>query len=224
MLDPQIVVNLLPKLGVGVDLVIHRNWLIWNGSTLLRQLRHMNRLAQEAAIDHVGVSCDDLKDKTMRKPISSQPQQQSPSANTSWLDLEALARVEVTSEDAAHPIESALLTIGATGWRAESPGEQTVRLLFEAPQKLRRIRLLFREQKEARTQEFVLRWSPTADGPSRDVVRQQYHFSPLGATEEFEEYRVELEDVTALELAIIPNLSGGSYASLAQLRLAGIGE
>ena len=156
----------------------------------------------------------------MRKRISSQPQRESRSANTGWLDLEALSRVEVTSEDAAHPIESALLPVGVTGWRAESPGEQTVRLLFEAPQRLRRIRLLFREEKEARTQEFVLRWSPTADGPSRDIVRQQYHFSPSGATEEFEEYRVELEDVAAFELTIIPNLSGGSYASLAQLRLA----
>jgi len=156
----------------------------------------------------------------MRKQITSQPQRKSLSANTSWLDLEALARVEVTSEDAAHPIESALLTVGATGWRAESPGEQTVRLLFEAPQRLRRIRLLFREEKEARTQEFVLRWSPTVDGPSRDIVRQQYHFSPSGATEEFEEYQVELEGVAALELTIIPNVSGGSYASVAQLRLA----
>ena len=27
MLDPQIVVNLLPKLGVGVDLGRHGNWL-----------------------------------------------------------------------------------------------------------------------------------------------------------------------------------------------------
>ena len=62
----------------------------------------------------------------MRKRISSQPQRESRSANTGWLDLEALARVEVTSEDAAHPIESALLPVGATGWRAESPGEQTV--------------------------------------------------------------------------------------------------
>src|SRR5207245_1715396 len=77
----------------------------------------------------------------MRKRISSQPQRESLSANTGWLDLEALARVEVTSEDAAHPIESALLPVGATGWRAESPGEQTIRLLFEAPQRLRRIRL-----------------------------------------------------------------------------------
>ena len=156
----------------------------------------------------------------MRKRITSHRQQESPSANTSWLDLEALARVEVTSEDAAHPIESALLTVGAIGWRAESPGEQTVRLLFDAPQRLRRIRLLFREEKEARTQEFVLRWSPTTESSWRDVVRQQYHFSPSGATEEIEEYQVELEDVAALELTIIPNLSGGSYASLAQLRLA----
>jgi hypothetical protein len=156
----------------------------------------------------------------MRKRISPQPQRESPLANTSWLDLEAVARVEVTSEDAAHPIESALLTVGATGWRAESPGEQTVRLLFEAPQRLRRIRLLFREKKEARTQEFVLRWSPTAESSWRDVVRQQYHFSPSGTTEEIEEYQVELEDVAGLELTIIPNLSGGSYASLAQLRLA----
>jgi len=156
----------------------------------------------------------------MRKRITSHRQQESPSANTSWLDLEALARVEVTSEDAAHPIESALLTVGAIGWRAESPGEQTVRLLFDAPQRLRRIRLLFREEKEARTQEFVLRWSPTTESSWRDVVRQQYHFSPSGATEEIEEYQVELEDVGALELTIIPSLSGGSYASLAQLRLA----
>jgi hypothetical protein len=42
----------------------------------------------------------------------------------------------------------------------------------------------------------------------------------LGATEEIEEYQVELEDVAALELTIIPNLRGGSYASLVQLRLA----
>src|SRR2546430_14717167 len=113
----------------------------------------------------------------MRKRISSQPQRESPSANT-WLDLEALARVEVTSEDAAHPIELALLPVGATGWRAESPGEQTIRLLFEPPQRLRRIRLLVRQVKEARTQEIALRWSPTPDRLSPDILRQHYHFSP----------------------------------------------
>ncbi len=56
-------------------------------------------------------------------------------------------------------------------------------------------------------------------------MRQQYHFSPSGATEEIEEYRVELEDVVALEVTIVPNISGGDvYASLAELRLAGNGD
>src|SRR4030095_15658012 len=156
----------------------------------------------------------------MRKRIGSQPQRESLAGNSGWLDLEAVARVEVTSEDAAHPHQSALFPVSATGGRAESPGEQTIRLVFEAPQTLRRIRVLFREEKEARTQEFLLRWSPTVDGSSGDIVRQQYHFSPSGATEEFEEYRVELEDVAALELTIIPNLSGGADGAPAAFRLA----
>jgi hypothetical protein len=156
----------------------------------------------------------------MRKRISSQPQEERPAADQGWLDLEALALVEVTSEDEEHPIECALLPDATIEWRAKSAGEQTVRLLFDNPQSLRRIRLVFREMNEARTQEFVLRWSPAADGPSRDIVRQQYHFSPSGATEEIEEYRVDLEDVAVLELTIIPNLSGGGFASLAQFQLA----
>jgi len=35
MLGPQVVVNLLPKLGVRVGLGRHRNWLIWNVHLLL---------------------------------------------------------------------------------------------------------------------------------------------------------------------------------------------
>lgn len=156
----------------------------------------------------------------MRKRISSQLHEDRASGDQGWFDLETLAQVEVTSEDGAHPIESALLPDATTGWRSDSAGEQTIRLLFDKPQRLSRIRLVFREMNEARTQEFVLRWSPTFDSPSRDIVRQQYHFSPTGATEEIEEYRVELEKVAVLELKIIPNLGGGGFASLAQLQLA----
>jgi hypothetical protein len=156
----------------------------------------------------------------MRKRIGSQSQEKRPAEDQGWLDLEALALVEVTSEDEEHPIECALLPDATIEWRAKSAGKQTVRLLFDNPQSLRRIRLVFREMNEARTQEFVLRESPAADGPSREILRQQYHFSPSGATEEIEEYRVELEDVAVLELTIIPNLSGGGFASLAQFQLA----
>jgi hypothetical protein len=40
-------------------------------------------------------------------------------------------------------------------------------------------------------------------------------------TREFEEYAVDLAGVTALELIIVPDISGGdALASLAQLRIA----
>jgi hypothetical protein len=55
-------------------------------------------------------------------------------SNQHWLNAEALAEVEVTSEDAAYPIESGLLSETAAGWRAAQPGPQTVRLVFNQPQ------------------------------------------------------------------------------------------
>ena len=52
-------------------------------------------------------------------------------------------------------------------------------------------------------------------------MRQQYNFSPLGATREMEDYRVALDGVTVLELTILPDIRGGStYGSLAELFLA----
>jgi hypothetical protein len=137
-----------------------------------------------------------------------------------WLDLERLVQVELTSEDASHPVETALLGSGGPGWRAAEHGEQTIRLVFREPQRLRRIWLRFVEAEAERTQEFVLRWSP--DGRSfRDVVRQQYTFSPAGATSEVEDLAVELASVSALELTIIPDQGRGrAYASLAEWRIA----
>jgi len=137
------------------------------------------------------------------------------------LPLEDLAEVEITSEDAAHPIESALLPGGSPGWRAAGPGTQTIRLLFTGPQRLRRIWLNFVETHTGRMQEYVLRWSPDGGESFREIVRQQWNFSPQGATVENEDHRVDLPAVTLLELNIDPDTSGGSgLASLAQLRLA----
>jgi hypothetical protein len=138
------------------------------------------------------------------------------------LDLGQIARVEVTSEEPDHPVESALIPGTGLGWRAAESGEQTVRLLFDAPQSIRRIRLQFEEPMgQGRTQEFVLRWSPGGGQPYREIRRQQYNFSPPDVTSEVEDYAVELNDVAALELVITPDISGGfACASLAQLRLA----
>ena len=157
----------------------------------------------------------------MRKRIINQgPQDVSP-ANQQWLNVEALAQVEVSSEDTAHPIESALLPGAGSVWRAAQPGHQTIRLLFDEPQRVRRMRLVFQEDDHERTQQFVLRWSSDGGQSYREIVRQQYNFSPPGAASECEDYTVDLDGLTTLELNIIPDISGGTAcASLAQLRLA----
>lgn len=157
----------------------------------------------------------------MRKRIIPPVQQDTSPPGEDWLDLERVAQVEITSEDAEHPIDSALLSGRGSGWRAAGPGEQTVRLIFEHPQRLRRIWLHFVEPVTERTQEFVLRWSPDGGQSFREIVRQQWNFSPKGATEETEDHRLDLSGITVLELSIIPDISGGdARASLAQLRLA----
>lgn len=157
----------------------------------------------------------------MRKRIVTPPAPETPSAVPGWLDLEALSEVEVTSEDERYPVESALVPAHGAGWRAAAPGRQVIRLLFDQPQSLRRIWLSFTETESERTQEYLLRWSPDGGKSFRDIVRQQWTFSPGGSTSETEKHEVELSGVTVLELAIVPDIRGGeAVASLAQLRLA----
>jgi hypothetical protein len=156
----------------------------------------------------------------LRKRII-RPEALSLTGETAWLDLGRLCTVEVTSEDAAHHIESALTGEAGGGWRAAEAGSQLIRLLFDWPQRVGRIRVEFEERERARTQEFALRWSSDGGRSYREVARLQYAFSPPATTLEVEDYRVELEGMTALELVIVPDVSGGeARASLGRLRLA----
>ena len=121
----------------------------------------------------------------MRKRILSRPLH-SP-AEQGWLDLECTASVEVTSEDKDSPIESALLHRAKGGWRAAETGIQTIRLIFDEPQRLRRISVVFEETETKRMQEYTLRWSPSA---FREIVWQQWNFSSPDATRATEYYAV----------------------------------
>ena len=136
------------------------------------------------------------------------------------LDLNTAALVEVTSEEEDYPIESALIPGESKGWRAAEPGTHTIRLIFDQPQKLKRISLAFEETKAPRTQEFVLRWSTEREGKLHEIVRQQWNFSPPHTTTEVEEYRVDLSEVTVLEMTITPDIAGGlARASLSSLAI-----
>lgn len=137
-----------------------------------------------------------------------------------WLDLEEMATVEVTSENPEFPVESALGWKDGPGWRAAERGEQRIQIIFDKPVSLRRIQLRFHDDRCERQQEFVICWSPATGGQPREIVRQQWNFSPTGSTAEIEDYVVDLADVSALELTIQPDLNGGeAVASLASCRL-----
>jgi len=70
----------------------------------------------------------------MRKRLISPIRQTNSAPAGGWLDLGQAALVEVTSEAEGYPIEGALLKDGQRGGRANGPGMQTIRLLFDHPQ------------------------------------------------------------------------------------------
>jgi hypothetical protein len=65
---------------------------------------------------------------------------------------------------------------GGSRWIADGPGEQTVILLFDSPQTIRRIGVEVEELAVSRTQEL----SVSSDGGRiyRGLVRQEFNFSP----------------------------------------------
>ena len=155
--------------------------------------------------------------KSVIDPITIHPEQRS---EQEWLELEQIAKVEVTSEDPNFPIESALVSGKGPGWRAAEKGKQIIRIIFDNPRPLRRIRLEFSETEIERTQEFTLQWSAESGGPFRDIVRQQWSFSPHGSTSEVEDYQVNLDSVCVLELALRPDLTpDNAFATLAKGRM-----
>ena len=156
----------------------------------------------------------------MRKRLITPIRHVAPAAEPRWLELDRAASVEVTSEDAQHPIEGALVRDDKRGWRATEAGTQIVRLIFDQPQNIERIELTFHENESARTQEFVLRWMPNTGQP-QEIIRQQWNFSPPATVHESENFSVQLSEVSTLELIITPDIGGGpARASLSQLRLA----
>lgn len=114
----------------------------------------------------------------MRKRLIRPISHDAPPVDEGWRELDKAAVVEVTSEEKEYPVESALVSEETQGWRAADSGSQTIRLIFDQPQRLSRISVIFEETEMQRTQEFVLRWSPDGGRTFREIVRQQWNFSP----------------------------------------------
>src|ERR1035438_6339575 len=90
----------------------------------------------------------------MRKRLVTPIPQDAPSLDEGWLDLDDAAVVEVTPGEKEYPVEAALVSGEMRGWRAAGSGTQTLRLIFDEPQRLTRIALVFEETETERTQEL----------------------------------------------------------------------
>jgi hypothetical protein len=146
----------------------------------------------------------------IRKQIIK-PHPATPVITPGEIDIGAVATVMVTSETSEHPVDYAFdehRGQGGTRWIAGEPGEQTVILAFDAPQTIRHVSLEVEEPEFPRTQELQLSLSCDGGRTYRELLRQEFNFSPPGTTFEREDWGVEAQGVTHLRLGIKPDKGG----------------
>ena len=139
------------------------------------------------------------------------------------IDIAGCATVSYSSEDPAHPVEHLLdgrSGPGATRWMSTRP-DTTERIVveFDQPQTISRLVYEVDEATRERTQEVRVDVSEDGGRTYRQILVQEYSFSPRGATYQREEQRFDLAGVTHLRLMIVPNKNGSGTASLTALHL-----
>ena len=124
------------------------------------------------------------------------------------LSLLAFAEVRASSEAPEHPILSAFDESqgpGASRWKAGQPGEQTITVALREPCTLDQITLQVEEREVGRTQEVQLALSTDGGLTYKEWLRQEFTFSPDGATWEEETWCLRQEGITHVRLVIKPN-------------------
>jgi hypothetical protein len=139
------------------------------------------------------------------------------------IDVTECAVVEYSSEHPAHPVEhlfDASTGPGGTRWiGAQAEAAERIQIAFDQPQSIRRLIFEAEERDRARTQEVRVEASTDGGSTYRQVLVQEYSFSPQGATFQREDLRFELDGVTHLRLTVVPNKNGFGAASLTSLRI-----
>ena len=140
------------------------------------------------------------------------------------ISIANVATVQVTSEETDHPIDNAFDPIrgpGGSRWIAGALGEQSVTLVFDRPQTIRQIGIEVEELAVSRTQELSLSASSDGGRTYRELIRQEFNFSPPGTSFERELWSVSADAVTHLRLEIKPDKGGHvGRATLTSLTVA----
>jgi hypothetical protein len=139
------------------------------------------------------------------------------------IDIARCATIAYSSEDPAHPVETLLdgeAGPGGTRWiSARSDTTEHIVVEFEQPRAISRLVYEVEETMRERTQEVRVEASDDGGRTYRQILVQEYNFSPRGATFQREDQRFDLRQVTHLRLTIVPNKSGSGPATLTALRL-----
>jgi len=146
----------------------------------------------------------------LRKQVVSKRSSESASFEGE-ISIADVATVQVTSEEVDHPIDNAFdhnRGPGGSRWIADGPGEQTVILLFDSPQTIRTIGVEVEELAVSRTQELSVSVSSDGGRTYRELVRQEFNFSPPATSFERELWSVSAGAVTHLRLEIKPDKGG----------------
>jgi F5/8 type C domain len=165
---------------------------------------------------------ENMEDQMLRKNILTTHQTMS-SRGAAEKDIAAVATVLVSSEDPRHPIDYAFdgqRGPGASRWIAAQSGEQALILAFDTPQTIRKILVEVEEPEISRTQEMAVSISQDGGQTYRELMRQEYNFSPPGTTLEHEEWSIKADAISHLQLRIKPDKGGkAGRATLTTLAL-----
>jgi hypothetical protein len=139
------------------------------------------------------------------------------------IDIAGSATIAYSSENPAHSVEHMLdgrCGPGATRWISARPDTvEHIVVEFDRPQAISRLVYEVEEAIRERTQEVRVEVSEDGGRSYRQILVQEYNFSPGGATYQREEQRFNLLQVTHLGLTIVPNKCGSGTATLTALRL-----
>jgi hypothetical protein len=139
------------------------------------------------------------------------------------IDIAGEATVAYSSEQPDHPVEHLFdgrSGPGATRWISARPDTTEVIVIeFDRPKAISRLVYEVEEAERARTQEVRVEVSEDGGRSYRQILVQEYTFSPRGATYQREDQRLDLRQVSHLRLTIVPNKNGAGTATLTALRL-----
>jgi hypothetical protein len=139
------------------------------------------------------------------------------------IDIAGCATIAYSSEDPAHPVENLLDGLsgpGGTRWISARPDTvEHIVVEFDQPRTISQLVYEVEETMRERTQEVRVEASDDGGRMYRQILVQEYNFSPRGATFQREEQRFDLRNVTHLRLTVVPNKDGSGAASLTALRL-----